>query len=610
MILTCKEYLILNIQKKRVEQLCTLFILVLLAALLCGFSPASGHSDSAFFLTRQPESGQLTLYLTADDSVNGWEKDGVVYFFLPSYASADQIVLNAGLKWDVAGASAIDLQYDIPLELLCCNEQGKIAARKHVCFKHSANLHTIYMNLTDGGLDSITKDAFVDADIKVVNPMGQTEYSSSGNSVKGRGNSTWDLEKKPYFIKLKEKAGLCGMEPSRKWLLLANAYEATKLSNKLFYDFSKEAGLAFSTDSQWADLYINGEYRGNYLICEKIDVGTGRINISDLEQENETAAPGIPSNITGGYIIEKDVSVDFPDQGFVTANNNCFVLTSPDNASPEEIAYIRDCFQNVENLLGRRDEQVLQYIDAESFARRFLIEETALNSDAFITSCYFYKKRNDNRIYAGPIWDFDSVLGESDTVDREEMGNVWLNYDETTVLSMDRNRATTAVLPWDEQLYEIPAYQTLVKEAYIDLLPLLETLLYDRIDASADQIRQSVILDSFRWNYGENEAGHYSSFDSNVRYLKFFLAKRINFLNRRFGIEELPYEDIENGFHKVTCMTKDGAITFSVKDGSPIRLTDLPAYDEEAYSAWIYEWDLTPVSEYLPVYEDITLLLR
>ena len=57
-------------------------------------------------------------------------------------------------------------------------------------------------------------------------------------------------------------------------------------------------------------------------------------------------------------------------------------------------------------------------------------------------------------------------------------------------------------------------------------------------------------------------------------------------------------------------MTKDGAITFSVKDGSPIRLTDLPAYDEEAYSAWIYEWDLTPVSEYLPVYEDITLLLR
>lgn len=83
MILTCKEYLILNIQKKRVEQLCTLFILVLLAALLCGFSPASGHSDSAFFLTRQPESGQLTLYLTADDSVNGWEKDGVVYFSFP-----------------------------------------------------------------------------------------------------------------------------------------------------------------------------------------------------------------------------------------------------------------------------------------------------------------------------------------------------------------------------------------------------------------------------------------------------------------------------------------------------------------------------------------------
>lgn len=602
-------------QKKRAAQLCTLIISILLLILLCGFSPTSAHSDSAFFLTRQPESGQFTLHLTTDDCVNGWEKDGVVYFFLPSYASADQIMLDTGMRWDAADTSDIRLQYDSAItspskKLLCCNEQGAVTECKLVCFQHSANLHTVYINLADGDLDSISKDAFVEAAIKVVDPMGQTEYASSGNSVKGRGNSTWDLEKKPYFIKLKEKAGLCGMEPSRKWLLLANAYEATKLSNKLFYDFSKDAGLAYSTDSQWADLYINGEYRGNYLICEKIDVGTGRIDISDLEQENKTAAPDSPSNITGGYIIEKDVAVDFPDQGFITANNNCFVITSPDNASPEEIAYIRDCFQNVETLLDRQDEQVLQYIDAESFARRFLIEETALNSDAFITSCYFYKKRNDDRIYAGPIWDFDSVLGESDSVDHEEMGNVWLNYDETTVLSMDRNRATTAVLPWDEQLYEIPAYQALVRETYIDLLPLLKTLLYERIDTYADQVRQSVTLDSLRWNYGENEAGHYSSFDNNVRYLKFFLAKRINFLNRRFEIDEFPYEDTAESFHKVTCMTENGTVTLSVKDGSPIQLSDLPVYNKEIYSKWVYEWDLTPVSEYLPVYEDINLLLQ
>lgn len=600
----------MNIRKKRSTLLCILTISVLLSDAFCTLlSPPS--KNEAIHLILLENDNSLGLRLSEDQTIRSWEKEGIVYFFLPSYISATQVVLDSPrLKWLSADNEQSTLRYDCIEKLLFCDQSGEITDSKNICFKHSANLHTIYLDLKGRSSDSLTKDAFVETNVKVIDPHGLITYNESGNSIKGRGNSTWETEKQPYFLKLKKEAALCGMEPDRKWILMANAFDASKILNKLFYDFSKDAGLAYSTDSQWADLYINGEYRGNYLVCEKIDVGKNRIDIHNLEKENETVSPDLPANISGGYIIEKDMGIDPPDQGFVINKYKCFVITSPDNALPEEVTYISDCFQNVDNLIRQRNEAVFQYIDADSFARRFLIEETVLNSDAFITSCYFYKERNDGRIYAGPIWDFDSVLGESNTVDHKEQGNVWLNYDETTVLAMDGNRATTAVLHWDAELYEMPAYQSILKETWLDLLPKFTSLLTDQIDIYADQVRTSVSLDCIRWNYAEDKAGHYSSFDNNIRYMKFFLAKRINFLNRRYGLEELSYEDETEDFHRITCITENDSVTLSVKDGSLINIEELPAYDINTYVGWIYEWDHTPVSAYLPVYEDITLLLE
>lgn len=591
--------------------------------LYLGFS-----QDNTLSLTRHESGNLLELHLTAGETIKGWEKEEIVYFFIPSYVTADEIVLDDGLKWTNTNSTEAALEYDAVQEILLDGPDNDTPAIKKICFKQSANLHTIFMDLKTDSLDSITKDDFIETDIRVVTPNGEISYDEPGNFVKGRGNSTWELEKKPYFLKLAKKTGLCGMEPDKKWLLLANAYESTKIANKLFYDFSKDAGLHYAADSEWADLYINGEYRGNYLVCEKIDVGSNRIDIDNLEKENDqigeaydiyvtpsargylTDRPDFPPDISGGYVIEKDVTIEDSPCGFMTDAENCFVVTSPDNASLTEVFYIQSYFQNIENLLNRQDARVLQYIDADSFARRFLIEETALNSDAFITSCYFYKKRNDEKIYAGPIWDFDSVLGESDTVDHEDMGNVWLNYDETTVLAMDKNRATTAVLSWDEQLYELPEYRAILKNTYMEILPQLEILLNERIDLYADRVRQSVALDSIRWNYAEVEAGHYSSFDNNIRYMKFFLAKRIHFLNRRFGLEEYLYENNSGDTHNITCVIGEHESIISMEDGSFLNPDLLPPYDQEKYTGWFYAWDHTPLSEYLPVYEDMTLYLQ
>lgn len=621
--------------KKRRLQFGCLILLFLLLAILYLYPQ---HQESIPAMLSLPERETLSelypskdgalpeLHLPGGETIKGWENEDTIYYFLPSYASVNCLSLGTGLQWAKTEPAGTALEYDITRDILLGSPDEARQTPGKICFKKSANIPAIYINLKGNAIDDITRDAFTETEIKVVSPDGNIDYHADDGLIKGRGNSTWETDKKPYYLKLSEKAGLCGMEPGRKWILLANAYEATKLSNKLLFDFSKAAGLRYSVDSEWADLYINGEYRGNYLVCEKIDVGEHMVDIANLEQENQKIyefcepyadeyqrgyiTDQSPANISGGYILEKDTTINDSPCGFVTDNQKSFVITSPDNASLEEVAYIRSCLQNIENLLEQEDESLLQYIDADSFARRYLIEELALNSDAFITSCYYYKERNDDKIYAGPVWDFDSVLGESDTVDYEDQGNVWLNYDETTVLYMDKYRATTAVLGWEDDLLAIPGYPEIVEAVYKELQPHLETLLYEQIDTAAARLRQSVALDSIRWNYAENYAGHYSLYDNNIRYIKFFLAKRINFLNRRFGMEDFVYTDALDAVHEITCVTESENIKISVKDGSLLKTDTLPEYDREKYIGWHYEWDRTPVSEYLPVYEDMALYLE
>lgn len=605
--------------KRRWQLGCLAFLTLLLV--LCIYPQYQNNASATLLL---PENSDLpNLRLPKGEIITGWEKEDTLYFFLPSYVSLDRLSLGRGLKW--ADTCDNTLRYDITRTVFLRPNGGAAEISKKICFKHSSNVYTIFMDLKGNTPDAITKDGFIETEITVFSPDGNTNCHAASGLVKGRGNSTWELDKKPYYLKLSEKAGLCGLDPGKNWILLANAYEATKLSNKLLYDFSKAAGLHYSVDSEWADLYINGEYRGNYLVCEKIEVRSQVVDIANLEKENEkvyqSCEPFVeeyqrgfltdqsPSNITGGYLLEKDTTIADSPCGFITDGDKCFVIKSPNNASLEEVSYIRSCFQNIEDLMREQDERLLQHIDADSFARRYLIEEIALNSDAFITSCFYYKERNNDKIYAGPVWDYDAVLGESNTIDYEELGNVWLNYDETTVLSMGDYRSTIAVLNWEADFQSIPAYMDVVKQAYKDMQPQLEDLLYHRIDAAAAHVKQAVALDSFRWNYAESHAGHYTSFDNNIRYMKFYLAKRMNFLNRKFGMEELVYEDTADTLHEITCITESGEIEFSVMEGALLHTDDLPEYDTEKYAGWIYEWDRTPVSEYLPIYEDMTLLL-
>lgn len=150
------------------------------------------------------------------------------------------------------------------------------------------------------------------------------------------------------------------MDAAKKWIFISNAPDATLLRNALSRNLADHLGLAQSDEGVFVDLYLNGEYAGNYYVTEKVEVGKNRLPIADLEKATEIAndnddlsvyetawtdttkarrIPENPEDITGGYLIERDFDqrflkeVEINDSYFITEAKESFIVRSPEYAS-------------------------------------------------------------------------------------------------------------------------------------------------------------------------------------------------------------------------------------------------------------------------------------
>lgn len=280
------------------------------------------------------------------------------------------------------------------------------------------------------------------------NEDGSIVYHDALTQIKGRGNSTWEQAKKPYQIKLSEKTDLLqtGVEDneSKTWVLLANYVDATSMRNTVMYNLGRALGMGFCTENKWVDLYYDGAYRGCYLLSEKVEIGSGRVDITDLEELNEEANDGVdledlpvetgttangatywycagmnpPEDITGGYLLEMefDTRAEAEVCRFVTSRGQNIVVKSPEFASQEEMAYIASLYQEWEDSIYHggvnptTGKKHTDYVDLRSAAICYLAHELSKNQDGFQSSSYFYKDSQEDLMYMGPLWDYDSAL--------------------------------------------------------------------------------------------------------------------------------------------------------------------------------------------------------
>lgn len=392
------------------------------------------------------------------------------------------------------------------------------------------------------------------------------DTAASPGTIKGRGNNTWGLGvKKPYQISLNKKADLLQTGNSdnaqKKWVLLSDCNDVTMLHNTIAYNLALEMGM-IGTECIPVDVYYDGEYRGTYLLCEKIQLKDGRIGgVTALEDAISDANPNLdlsklpvasatnaygkpfqyvkgaivnPADISGGYLLEIDGAYYRNEKCWFQSSLGIIVVKSPDYCSYEIMKYISEYFEKAARALINGDNS---YFDIESLSKSYILNEYAKNIDAFFSSTYFYKgaagDADGARFFAQPVWDFDASMGtRTDTGDTS-----FLTYEGFVVPS---TRIATPQIP--KPVAWIPAVQARARELWTSTLkPLvtnillssnanavgargyLHSLVYYRNQVAASQRMNQIVfgLTSFR-----NEIKPFGTYAQNVDYLKNWLTWR------------------------------------------------------------------------------------
>ena len=295
-------------------------------------------------------------------------------------------------------------------------------------------------------------DITQEASVVILDGDGGTVCAGTLDSFHLRGNSTRHAPKKPYQFKLSEKADLFGMGAGTTWLLLANWYDVSLIRNEITLDLCRELGLRGTPECRQVDVYLNGSYNGTYLLTEKIQLKSSRLDITNMEDEQREllTEQGLPlsgfrlkmdrrhsaailrwhdvpvetEDITGGYLLEIEKPMHFTNNeenaGFMTDGNMCVLIKEPTWVSEKAADYIAGIVNDFHNAVLNADgispdtgRSYSEYIDMPSFARKVIVEEFCANFDVGAASQFMYKDSDavDGLIYAGPGWDYDLTYG-------------------------------------------------------------------------------------------------------------------------------------------------------------------------------------------------------
>jgi hypothetical protein len=386
------------------------------------------------------------------------------------------------------------------------------------------NLPVISITTTDAA-PVVSKDDYLTASMTITPPAGSSSASYSGTlQIKGHGNTTWSMPKKPYKLKLNSKAALLGMPSNKDWILLANYDDKSLLRDYVSYELGNRVGFAWSPRSVFAELYLNGQYEGTYELSEQVKVDTNRVDINEMAETDTSGAA-----LTGGYLMEIDNRAGDPeDFEFTTPNKITIGLIDPDFTPevPEQTSYIQAYVLQAEAALYSKNYQdpVLgwrAYFDEQSLINFYLVNDIMGNHDGgdFYSSDYLYKNINDPHLYMGPVWDFDVSSGNDNYGTIESPTAPWM-----------RIRA-----PWYARLFSDPGFKADVaarfnalKASEFDTLPAF-------IDQSAATLSVSQENNFQRWNtIGETvwpNPQAFGTYQGEVDYLKSWVTQRIAYLD-------------------------------------------------------------------------------
>lgn len=325
----------------------------------------------------------------------------------------------------------------------------------------STNLPIVIIN-TKGG--TINAEKKIPSHMQIIdNGKGRrNSFSDPKNhfdgpiEIKLRGNSSLSFEQKRYTLETVNQQGkkldveLLGMPADNDWVLLAPYNDISMMRDVFAFQLWRDMGY-WAPRTRYVELVVDDNYRGVYILTEKIKRSANRLDIAKLKPTDNEGL-----ELTGGYIMRID-AYDSHDKTFVSkipgiinysasatpmggvpfggmggamggfgAGGNRDVVWSyyspkDSKISPQQAEYIHGYIDLTEQVIMSDDyadteNGYAKYIKVSSFVDYFIHTELSLNADGFKRSAYFYKTKQNadgtgGKLHAGPVWDYNLAYG-------------------------------------------------------------------------------------------------------------------------------------------------------------------------------------------------------
>ena len=375
------------------------------------------------------------------------------------------------------------------------------------------NIPSVYINTNGAGI--YDKENYVNGTITIKDPYklysDVTEFSAS-MGIRGRGNSTWSFPKKPYKVKLKEKASIFGMGADKEWALLANYSDRTLMRNILAMKMSEICGFSWTPHMYSVHVYLNSKYQGVYTLCEHKKVHKDRVDI-DLD--------------AGDVYLEIEQQQD-ETTCWWTGMGVPMMFSDPEEPSSELYSEVTKWFSDFEaslysNYMEDPDKGYAKYIDVDSFIDYYIVQEISKNTDGNLRKSSFITKKKGEKLEMYHLWDFDLTFGNTG----------WLSSPDGFYIK-DFDPSCNIGDNWFNRMFTDPAFVKRVQNRWNELYPQFMALT-DFIDEQA-YILDKAQKENFKvWSIHEvvDWVGVPSqgSYEAEVKFLKDFYTERLEWLD-------------------------------------------------------------------------------
>jgi len=416
-------------------------------------------------------------------------------------------------------------------------------------FYQLTNLPTLSYH-TYCGLEPYDKTTELESEMCIIYDGG-THIQEYPVLARERGNGSRDgaFLKRPYRIKFNDgkshhmlkDSPLESPAKAKKWTLIPNWRDKSLLRNNIAFEMSRRLGLAYTPWIQNVDVIVNGEFKGNYQLCDQITVDPNRVGITEMMPE-DIEEPFI----SGGYLVE--ITNPGGTSSRFSSNRGIPVdIKSPDSdeIATEQFNYVRQAFNDMESSLFSAaykdpEQGYRTHLDVESFLRHFLVGEFAGNTDSY-WSVWMYKEREDSLFRTGPVWDFDLCMNNDRRVYPANGKSKWLfNYGSVVSGMKDFVNRVLSDPYADATLCSIWAEMRRTKA-------FSSKSLFAYVDSLAQVIDESQKLNFTRWdNLGQLltlQQFAPGTYEGEINIIKDYLEERILWIDNMLGYEEIEEVD-------------------------------------------------------------------